>query len=297
MPAHLDPPPPPPHPSGYGQTGPDARLPGYASVCEAGSGFRSVNGFADRPPARPNISLGDSLAGLHAAFGAVLALLARARGAQGGGGEGARGQGLGQVVDVAITESMLSMMEAALPEAADAGIVRGPSGSTISGVVPSGTFLCADGRYAVVGGNGDSVFARLAAAIGRDDLQRYATNAERVEAADEIYGAIEEWCAARPLASVLAAAAAARVPAGPILTAADLLASPQLAARGVLSRVAPPGGGDAVTLPSMFPLLTRTPGATAHAGPALGQHTDEVLAAAGFGGEEVARMRAAGEVA
>lgn len=207
----------------------------------------------------------------------------------------------GQVVDVAITESMLAMMEAALPEAADAGLVRGPSGSTISGVVPSGTFLCADGRYAVVGGNGDSVYARLAAAIGRDDLgpsdPRYATNAARVDAADEIYGAIAEWCAARPLDTVLSTMASARVPAGPILTAADLLTSPQLAARGVLAKVAPPGGGPACTLPTMFPRLTRTPGATTHAGPALGQHTDEVLAAAGFSGAEVARMRGAGEVA
>lgn len=134
--------------SGRGQTGPAATLPGYASVCEAESGFRAVNGYPDRAPVRPNLSLGDSLAGLHAAFGALLALRAR----DSSSSQNTRGQ----VVDASITESMLNMMEAAPSEWADAGVEREPSGSSISGVVPTGTFQTADGRYCVVGGNGDS---------------------------------------------------------------------------------------------------------------------------------------------
>ena len=208
--------------SGRGQTGPAARLPGYASVCEAESGFRAVNGYPDRPPVRANVSLGDSLAGLHAAFGAVLALRARDRV---GGGAGA-----GQIVDAAITEAMLNIMEAAPSEWADAGVEREPSGSTISGVVPSGTFATADGRYVVVGGNGDSVYTRLMAAVGRPDMgaanPKYATNTDRVAAADDIYGVLAAWIKARTLDDVVTAMNDARVPAGPIARVSDVVESP-----------------------------------------------------------------------
>jgi crotonobetainyl-CoA:carnitine CoA-transferase CaiB-like acyl-CoA transferase len=280
--------------SGRGQTGPSARLPGYASVCEAESGFRAVNGYPDRPPVRPNVSLGDSLAGLHAAFGAVLALRARDR--------DRGGAGAGQTVDAAITEAMLNIMEAAPSEWADAGVEREPSGSTISGVVPSGTFATADGRYVVVGGNGDSVYTRLMAAVGRPDMgaanPAYATNAARVAAADAIYGVLAAWIKARTLDDVVAAMNDARVPAGPIARVSDVVASPQAAARGLFERHAPGGGGGgpAATLPTLAPRLTRTPGRTTWAGPALGAHTDEVLAEAGYGEDEVARLREEGSI-
>ena len=168
-------------------------------MCEAVSGFRHLNGYADRPPVRPNISLGDSLAGLHAAFGVALALLERLR-----------PDGRGQVIDTSITESMFNMLEAATTEYAYSGADREPSGSTISGVVPTGTFRTADGRWAVVGGNGESVYGRLMAAVGRPDLGpdapsgRYSSNALRCEpeVAAEIMDALAAWVAARPLAEV-----------------------------------------------------------------------------------------------
>ena len=292
--------------SGYGQTGPLAGRPGYASVCEAHSGFRAVNGFPDRAPVRPNISLGDSLAGLHAAFGGVMALLARDRGPTGVGRvpnpAASASPPVGQVVDAAITESVFSMLEACVPEWVEAGTDREPSGSTISGVVPSATFRTADARWCVVGGNGDSVYTRLMGVVGRPDMgaanPAFADNAARCSRADEIYGVITAWVAARPLAAVLEAMAAARVPAGPILRPRDLVDDPQFVERGMF-QAAPPapggaqapaqapaggGGGEAapgpprpVTVPAMLPVLGRTPGGTAWAGPELGQHTAEVL--------------------
>jgi crotonobetainyl-CoA:carnitine CoA-transferase CaiB-like acyl-CoA transferase len=144
--------------SGYGQTGPKATLPGYASVCEAYGGFRHVNGYPDRAPVRPNISLGDSLAGLHAAFGAVMALLHR------------QASGQGQVVDAAISESVFNMMEGCVPEMAKYGADRPPSGSTLTGVVPSGCWSTSDAKWVIIGGNGNSVYGRLMAAIGRPDM-------------------------------------------------------------------------------------------------------------------------------
>ena len=135
--------------SGYGQDGPYASRPGYASVCEGVGGLRYLNGFPDRPPVRPNLSLGDSLSGLHAAFGVLLALLERQRG------------GRGQVVDVAIYESVFNMLEAVVPEYDGAGAVRGPSGSTITGIVPTNTYLCKDGKHVIIGANGESIYRRL----------------------------------------------------------------------------------------------------------------------------------------
>ena len=308
--------------------GPKAAEPGYASVCEAFGGFRHLNGYSDRPPVRPNISLGDTLAGLHAAFGAVMALLHRQRAGQGGsgggsgfdssggggGGIGGGGGGGGQVVDAAISESVFNMLESCVAEAAMAGLDRAPSGSTISGVVPSGTFRTQDGRYAVIGGNGDSVYDRLMGAIGRPDMgisnPKYATNPARVEAEAEIMGAIAAWCAARPLGGVLEAMRAARVPAGPILSTADILREPQYAARGMFERARPPATAAAkaaataaaprreeVTMPAILPKMG-TPGRTRWAGAGIGHHTDEVLRGElGCDAAELARLRALGAIA
>ena len=134
--------------SGYGQTGPYSSKPGYASVSEGMSGFRYVNGFADRPPVRPNLSIGDTLAAIHAALGITMALLE------------CKNSGEGQVVDVALYEAMFNLMEGVIPEYDGAGVIREPSGSTVTGIVPTNTYLCADGKYVVIGGNGDSIYKR-----------------------------------------------------------------------------------------------------------------------------------------
>ncbi|KAA6422537.1 MAG: CAIB BAIF family [Trebouxia sp. A1-2] len=258
--------------SGYGQTGPKAQLAGYASVCEAYGGFRHLNGFADRPPVRPNMSLGDTLAGLHAAFGIVMALLHRQR---------HDNKAPGQVVDAAISESMFNMMEGCIPEYAYNGHDRPPSGSTISGVVPSATLQSKDGKYVIIGGNGDSVYSRLMAAVGRPDMSSanplYATNTHRCQRADEIYKVIGDWVASHTHEEVLAAMAKARVPSGPILSTADIYREEQYRQRNMFETAAPPGGGEEVTLPAMLPVLTGTPGRTKWAGPDLGHHTVEVL--------------------
>jgi len=136
--------------SGYGSTGPRSTLPGFASVCEGYSGFRFVNGFPGQAPVRPNLSLGDSLAGLHAALGVVLGLYSRDK--------VARGSGIGQVVDVAIYEAMLNMMEGTISEYDRCGVIRQPSGTTVTGIVPTNTYPCKGGKYVIIGGNGDSIY-------------------------------------------------------------------------------------------------------------------------------------------
>ncbi|GIL79517.1 hypothetical protein Vretifemale_8837, partial [Volvox reticuliferus] len=280
--------------SGYGQTGPRAPDPGYASVCEAYGGFRHLNGYPDRPPVRPNISLGDTLAGLHAAFGAVMALLHKQR-KTGDGGP------MGQVVDASISESVFNMLESCVAEVAMAGEDRQPSGSTISGVVPSGTFRTKDHRYVVIGGNGDSVYSRLMTAIGRSDMAAtnpaYATNSLRVAAEGEIMGQIEAWVVRHTLEEVMAAMNKARVPAGPILSTAALMAEQQFQQRGMIHSAPPPSGGAPVTMPALLPVLSATPGATRWAGPELGEHTEEVLRGElGLGDQELAALRAAGAI-
>ena len=183
--------------SGYGQTGPYAERPGYASVCEGVGGFRYLNGFPGEAPVRPNLSLGDTLAGLHAVLGILLAYIQRGKPA---GGDG-------QVVDVAIYESVFNMLEAVVPEYDGAGLVRQPSGSTLTGIVPTNTYACRDGAYVVIGGNGNSIFQRLMRAAGQADMAedpRFAENAGRVAHEREIDAAIAAWTASLDAAEVLA---------------------------------------------------------------------------------------------
>ncbi|CAL8471009.1 g10551 [Coccomyxa elongata] len=258
--------------SGYGQTGPKASLAGYASVCEAYGGLRHLNGYPDRPPVRTNVSLGDTLTGLHAAFGAVMALLHRQR---------HDNNVPGQVIDAAISESVFNMLEGCVPEFVMHGYDRPPSGSTISGVVPSATLKTKDGRYVIIGGNGDSVYSRLMAAIGRPDMGAenplYANNSERCKRENKIYEVIGEWVAQRSLEDVLEVMAAARVPSGPILSTADIMKEEQYNVRGMFEEASPPSGGPSLTLPAMLPVMSRTPGSTKWAGPELGEHTEEIL--------------------
>jgi crotonobetainyl-CoA:carnitine CoA-transferase CaiB-like acyl-CoA transferase len=274
--------------SGYGQTGPYAAQPGFASVCEGFAGFRHVNGFPDRPPVRPNISMGDTLAGLHAVLGILLSLAARLRGKA----------PAGQVVDVAIYESVFNLLESIVPEYDGAGIVREPSGSTITGIVPTNTYLCADGKYIIIGGNGDSIYQRLMRAIGRPEMAedaKFATNAKRVENEKEIDEAILAWTRARSSRDALEALRKAGVPNGPIYSVADMMADPHFKARGMFEQVSV--AGKPLKIPAIPPLLGETPGRTDAPGPALGAHTDEVLEQVlGLKAEERAALRAAGAI-
>jgi crotonobetainyl-CoA:carnitine CoA-transferase CaiB-like acyl-CoA transferase len=274
--------------SGYGQTGPYAAQPGFASVCEGFAGFRYVNGFPDRPPVRPNLSMGDTLAGLHAVLGILLALTAKLR---------AKAPA-GQVVDVSIYESVFNLMESVVPEYDGAGVIREPSGSTLTGIVPTNTYLCADGKYVIIGGNGDSIYQRLMRAIGRPEMAedpRFATNAKRVENEKEIDEAILAWTRARSSADALAALREAGVPNGPIYSVADMMADPHFSARGMFEQVQV--GGKPLKIPAIPPILGETPGRTDAPGPALGAHTDEVLERIlGIKAEERAALRAAGAI-
>lgn len=252
--------------SGYGQTGPYADKPGFASVCEGISGFRYLNGFPGEAPVRPNLSLGDSIAGLHAAFGVTLALLSR------------QSSGAGQVIDVALYEAMFNLLEGVIPEYDGAGVMREPSGTTVTGIVPTNTYRCADGKFVVIGGNGDSIFKRLMNAAGRADMAddpRLADNAGRVRFEHEIDEALAAWCGSLSSVDVLSQLDAQRVPAGPIYNAADMLADPHFNARGLYEQVEI--NGELLKIPAMMPKLNDTPGETHWAGPAVASHNDEVL--------------------
>lgn len=273
--------------SGYGQTGPLATRPGYASVSEAFSGFRYLNGFPDRPPVRPNLSMGDSLAGLHAAFGTLLSLLHRER-----------HNAPGQVVDIAIYESMYNLMESVVPEYVATGAVREPSGSTLTGIVPTNTYLCADNKYVVIGGNGDSIYKRLMHAAGHPDLAedpRMADNAGRVEHEATIDAALADWTASITSVEVLRILSDADVPSGPMYSVEDMLVDPQYQARGMFETVQ--GQEGEVTIPAIMPKLGTTPGETQWAGPGeVGGSSEEVYLAAGFSESEIQALRATGDI-
>ena len=253
--------------SGYGQTGPYAQRPGFAAVAEAFGGLRYVTGEPDRPPVRPNLSLGDSVAGLHAALGILMALYHR----------DAKG-GSGQVIDVALYEAVLNLMEGTIPEYDKAGVKREREGMRLTGIVPSGTYPCADGSYIVIGANGDSIFRRFMLAIERKDLAadaRLASNEGRAKHIDEIDKAITAWTKGRASAAALKTLTEADVPSGPIYSAEEMLADAHFQARGVFEE-ADMGDGDKVKLPRMAPLLGETPGEMRWIGPALGEHNTEV---------------------
>ena len=276
--------------SGYGQTGPYSSKPGYASVTEAYSGFRSINGFEGEVPVRPNLSLGDSVSGLHAAMGILLALLAR---------NSNESDAKGQVVDVALYESMFNLMEGIVPEYSGAGEVRQPAGSTITGIVPTNTYLCADAKHVVIGGNGDSIYVRLMTAIGRDDLAndpRLAGNPGRVTHQKLIDGAIAAWADKLTSAEVIQIMEAADVPVGAIFNIADAFDDPHYQARGMFEHVAVPTQDQPLAIPAILPKLTGTPGSTEWPGGEVGSHTDELLQSLGLNAERIAYLRENGIV-
>ena len=276
--------------SGYGQTGPYSSKPGYASVTEAYSGFRYINGFDGEVPVRPNLSLGDSVAGLHAAMGILLALLAR---------KSSESETTGQVVDVALYESMFNLMEGIVPEYSGAGDVRQPAGSTITGIVPTNTYLCADAKHVVIGGNGDSIYVRLMTAIGREDLAndpRLAGNPGRVTHQKLIDGAIAAWADKLTSAEVIQIMEDADVPVGAIFSIADAFDDPHYQARGLFEHVAVPNQDQPLAIPAILPKLTGTPGSTEWPGGEVGSHTDELLQGLGLDAELIAYLKENGIV-
>ena len=268
--------------SGYGQDGPYANKPGFASVCEGMSGFRYVNGQPGEAPVRPNLSIGDTISGIHAALGIAMALLEKNR------------SGTGQVVDVALVESMFNLMEAVVPEFDGNGVVREPSGSTVTGIVPTNTYRCSDGKYIVIGGNGDSIFQRLMVAAGYPDMAsdpRLASNPGRVEHEAEIDAVLSRWCAAHDSAYLLELLDQARVPAGPIYNVEDMLNDEHFQARGLFETVEI--DGEPLKIPAIVPRLSRTPGATRWPGGELGGQNQEILGGLlGLSDRQIEQLRA-----
>ena len=259
--------------SGYGQSGPYRDRPGFGAIAEAMGGLRYVTGYPDRPPVRVGISLGDAVAALYGAIGALMALHAR----QGNGGRG-------QMVDVALYEAVFSLMESLLPEYDFDGFVRERSGASLPGIVPSNTYVTRDGRYVVIGANGDSIFKRLMAAIGRADLAAdpaLARNDGRVQRTAELDRVIGEWCAAHDLDAVLERLEQAEVPAGKIYDVADIARDLHYRARGMIEQGTLPDGKP-LQVPGVVPRLSASPGGTRWLGPALGEHTESVLADLGY---------------
>ena len=273
--------------SGYGQTGPYRDRPGFGVVAEAMSGLRHLTAEPGRVPVRVGVSLGDTLASLHGVIGILMSLQERHR------------SGKGQVIDVALYEAVFNCMESLLPEYSAFGAVRGPAGSALPGIAPTNAYRCRDGGYALVAGNGDSIFKRLMTCIGRDDLGQdpsLADNTGRVARVDELDAAIGAWTATRTVDEVLAALEKASVPSGRIYTVADIAADPHYQARGMLQQVTLEDGSD-MLVPGIVPKLSRTPGEHRRNAPALGQDTDAVLRSIGLTETQIEQLKAQGIVA
>jgi crotonobetainyl-CoA:carnitine CoA-transferase CaiB-like acyl-CoA transferase len=267
--------------SGYGQYGPYAAKPGFASVCEGLGGLRYVNGFPGEPPVRPNLSMGDTLAGLHAAFGIVMACVHKLK----------TPGGKGQVVDTALYEGVFNMLEGVVPEYDGAGVVREPSGSTITGIVPTNTYRCADGKFIIIGANGDSIFKRLCEQMGRPDMAqdpRIQDNKGRVTHEAEIDAVIAGWCGSMPASRALELLEQARVPSGPIYSVADMFRDEHFKARGLFEEVDTRHGK--LKIPALVPKLSATPGRSDWAGPEVGAFNDEVYS--GLLGLDAGRIEA-----
>jgi formyl-CoA transferase len=268
--------------SGFGQTGPYRDQAGFGSVGESMGGLRYVTGFPDKAPVRPNLSMGDALAAMHGVIGVQMAL--HHRNVNGG---------KGQVVDVALYEAVFNMMESSLPEYDMYREVRQRTGTSLTGIVPSNTYLCKDGEHVVIGANGDSIFKRLMILIGRSDLANdpsVADNAGRVKRTDELDGIIGKWTSQYDVESVVRMLNEAQVPNGKIYSMADIVRDPQYLAREMIRQVALPDG-TALKVPGIVPKLSATPGDIDWVGPELGEHTDAVLAQCGFSAADIADLR------
>ncbi|MCX7588757.1 CaiB/BaiF CoA transferase family protein [Phenylobacterium sp. 58.2.17] len=270
--------------SGFGQTGPYAKRAGYGLIGEAMGGLRHVTGEPDRPPARAGISIGDSLTAMHAVMGITMALHARER------------TGRGQMIDAALYESVLAVMENLVTEYDLTGYVRERSGSILPGIAPSNVYPCAEGEMILIGGNGDTVFARLAEAMGQAGLAadpKFVSHAARGVNQKELDEIIAAWTATWTLPALIEHLEAAGIPCGRVFRAPDMLENEQYQAREAIVELPHPAFGK-VKMQNAFPKLSETPGAVRWPGPELGQHTDEVLAEVGLSPDEVAGLRAKG---
>lgn len=272
--------------SGYGQTGPYHERPGFGVIGEAMGGLRHVTGTPDRPPARTGVSIGDTLSALYGVIGAMVAL------------EHRRKSGVGQVVDVALYESVFSVMESLLPEFDAFGAVRERTGSILPGIAPTSAYRCNDGSYVLIAGNGDSIFKRLCGAMGRADLAddpALAHNDGRAAKQAWLDDEIEAWTAPRTPDEVLAAMERAEVPASKIYTIRDIVADAHYRARGMIREIRTADGGT-LKVPGVVPRLSATPGDFDGGGPTLGEHTDAVLRELGYDDARIADLRARGIV-
>jgi formyl-CoA transferase len=268
--------------SGYGQTGPYRDLPGFGAIGEAMGGLRHLTGEPGRIPVRCGISIGDTLAALHGTIGVLMALYHRKL----NGGQG-------QVIDVALHEAVLNVMESLVPEYSAFGAVREPGGSALPGIAPSNAYRCLDG-VVLIAGNGDSIFKRLMLVIGREDLGNdpaLANNAGRVARVQELDAAIESWSQSRSVTEVLAALGEASVPAGRVYTAKDIVEDPHYRARDMILKQQTRDGHE-IEVPGIVPKLMGTPGTVRFSAPKLGDDTDAVLAELGMGPDAIAQLRA-----
>jgi formyl-CoA transferase len=270
--------------SGFGQSGPYKDRVGFGAIGESMGGMRFITGYPDRAPVRVGISIGDSLAAMYGAMGALMALHHR------------HNTGKGQMVDVALYEAVFSMMESMLPEFGMGGFVRERTGSSLPGIVPSNTYLCGDGQFVVIGANGDAIFKRMMNAIGRADLANDASladNAGRVNRTEELDAAIGAWTRANTLDHVLVVLEKADVPAGRIYSIKDIVADLQYQARGMIEQHRL-GDGEELLLPGVVPKMSATPGGTKWIGPKLGEHTAAVLSELGFDDAAQSGLRSRG---
>ena len=274
--------------SGYGQDGPKRDEPGFAAIGEAMAGLRYITGHPNEIPVRAGVSLGDTIAGLHGALGVLLALYER----------DARG-GEGQMIDVALYESIFNLTESLLPEYSVFGAIRQPAGGALPGIAPSNAYRCGDGQYVLIAGNGDSIFKRLMTLIGRSDLgddPSLAQNDGRAKRVVEIDAAINTWTATLGLDEVLKGLIQAQVPSGKIYTAKDIAEDPHYQARGVIETVES-ADGLKVQVPGIIPKLSQNPGAIRHRAPTLGEHTDQIMKSAGLTKEQIAILKKSGVLA
>jgi formyl-CoA transferase len=267
--------------SGYGQTGPYRDQPGFGVIGEAMGGLRHLTGEPGRVPVRCGVSIGDTLAALHGTIGVLTALYHR----KVNGGKG-------QVIDVALTEAVLNVMESLIPEYSAFGEVREPAGSALPGIAPSNAYKCSDG-VVLIAGNGDSIFKRLMATMGRNDLgldPELADNAGRVKRVDEIDQAIGQWTRDQTVDAVLEQLSAAKVPAGRVYTARDIVNDPHFRARDMILRQQTRDGHE-MDVPGIVPKLMGTPGRVRNSAPGLGDDTDAVLAELGLSSERIRQLR------
>lgn len=273
--------------TGFGQTGPYAQRAGYGSIGEAMGGIRYVTGEPDRPPSRAGISLGDSLAAMFATLGTLVSIHQRDR------------SGRGQIVDSAIYEAVLGMMESLIPEWQIAGYQRQRTGPTLPNVSPSNAYPTLDGEMILIAANQDTVFGRLAGVMGRRDLvsdARYATHSARGQNMEELDGIIAEWSSTVAADDLLAILHEGGVPAGRIFRAKDMFADPQFAARDAIVRLTHPDFGE-FAMHNVFPRLSETPGRVRHVGPKLGEHNKEIYQGLlGMDDDEMSSLTAAGVI-